>query len=254
MKDQSLLDMYINKCEKEYALFIGIESLPPFQIVPKTITLDLANKQDFDSFASASYDVATGTHSLKVWSDVYKPQLHADYLLFHEFTHILDAEMYSNRDKVKYVGNRGFTEYHAAQIDFMKLLGAENVNNQFSFSMSTKFETVGGQKSAGEFVAMPHSLATELIGRADFPANIETLAVTLGVIFNYLGRRSICKMYARDFVESVDNSTIEGFIGTEPYNALNAYMVGWLNSDRVQLLDQLYYRMAISMAQKYHLG
>jgi len=231
---------------------MGIESMPSYQLIPKDMSLELAKKQGFDSPAATFYDIPTGAHKLKIWSLV--PQLRADYLVFHEFTHILDAETYSKRDKNKHMSNRGYTEYHAAQIDFIKLLGAESISQPFSFSMSKTFETFGGTKTAADFVKTPHAHATELINRHDFPANIETLATTFGLIFNYYGRRSICQMYSIDYLENVDNSTIADLILKETVEALDKYMLGWFDSIHVATIDQLYQRMAISLAQQYHLA
>lgn len=53
------------------------------------MSIELVKKQGFDSPAADFYDIPTGANELKIWSAV--PQLHADYLVFHEFTHIFDA-------------------------------------------------------------------------------------------------------------------------------------------------------------------
>lgn len=231
---------------------MGMDSMPSYQIVPKDVSLQLAINQGFESPAAVSYDLSSGTHILKIWSTV--PMLYADYLVFHEFTHILDAETYSKRDKLKHMANRGYTEYHAAQIDFMKLLGVKSINEPFSFSMRKSLKTYGGTKTAAEFLMEPHIHATELINRQDFPANLETLATTFGVIFNYYGRRSICKMYAIDYIEKVDNSSIIKLIKKETVEALNNFMYGWFDNNRVSAIDQLYQQMAISLVQQYHLA
>ena len=41
------------------------------------------------------------------------------YIVFHEFTHILDTEMYAKQDSWKYMALSGYTEYHAAQVELM---------------------------------------------------------------------------------------------------------------------------------------
>ncbi len=212
-----------------------------------------ANKKGFGSFASHHYDIQTGTHFLYVWSDMYQPQLHAEYLLFHEFTHILDTEMYVQKDKIKNVMYKGFLEYHAGQIDFLKVLGVEKIDMSFNFSMKQMCETVCGPKVAEEFVIEAYDTSTNLINRSDFPADVETLATTFGLIFNYLGRRSTCKMYAVDYVEKVDNKVIENFIGKEPFKALNIFMNGWLAEDHIKLIGEFYFKMVISKTQDYPL-
>ena len=174
--------------------------------------------------------------------------------MFHELTHIADAEKYSQQDKLKHMSNRGYTEYHAAQIDFMKLLGVKKISDTFSFSMTQKFETVGGEKTALQFTLAPHDLAVSLIERDDFPANIETLATTFGVTFNYYGRRAICKMHSTDFKDEIDNSAIEKFLGIDTVKALDTFMQGWFGPEKVAMIDMLYGRMVVSLAQKYKLG
>lgn len=244
---------YVRSCVNDYKRFVGIKDFPTFTVKAKEMTLRKSMKQGFDAPAATFYDIPTGNHTLEIWSRLYLPQMNAEYLVFHEFTHILDAEVYSQKDKIKHMSNKGYTEYHAAQIDFMKLLGAETIAEQFSFNMSQSFETIGGTKTAQAFVDMPRNLATDLIRRKDFPANIETLATTMGTIFNYYGRRSICKMYATDFKDDADTSVIAGFLGQETVKALDAFMIGWFDSGKVMLIDTLYGKMVVSLAQKNNL-
>lgn len=248
------LDRYIKACVKDYCAFTGASDFPAFEVRTKHITLDKSKKQGFDSWAATFYDVPTGKHTLEVWENVFLPQLGADYLMFHELTHIADAEKYSQQDKLKHMSNRGYTEYHAAQIDFMKLLGVKKISDTFSFSMTQKFETVGGEKTALQFILAPHDLAVSLIERDDFPANIETLATTFGVIFNYYGRRAICKMHSTDFKDEIDNSAIEKFLGLDTVKALDTFMQGWFGPEKIAMIDMLYGRMVVSLAQKYKLG
>lgn len=250
---KACLELFLKNCVANYLKFTGEEKFPNYQLIPKRLTTSKADSQGFDSMAATYYDLKTGSHRLEVWEDAYLPQLNAKYLIFHEFTHIMDAEKYSQKDKIKHMSNKGYTEYHAAQIDFLQLLGADNTQSAFAFSMKDTFETIGGTKTAKQFLEMPHSHASALIERSDFPANLETLAVTLGLIFNYYGRRSICKMYASDYSESVDNSSIAKLIREDTVQALNAYMLGWFDDSKVAMLDMLYYKMVISLANKYHL-
>lgn len=252
-KEQILLNTYVNQSAQRYIDFMGIEKLPQFRIVEKKLSLSDANKKGFGSFASHHYDIPTGTHSLEVWSDIYQPQLHAEYLLFHEFTHILDTEMYVQKDKMKNVMYKGFSEYHAGQIDLLKVLGVKKVDASISFSMKQIFETVGGPETAEKFVIAAHDTSTNLINRSDFPADVETLATTFGLLFNYWGRRSICKMYAVDYFEKVDNQTIEKCIRKEPFKALDAFMNGWLAENQIKLISEFYFKMIASKMMDYSL-
>lgn len=248
------IEDYVKSCIDDYKKFMDIKELPNFTVKSKEITLGKSQTQGFDAPAAVFYDIPSGRHSLEIWSKLALPQMNADYLVFHEFTHILDAETYSLKDKVKHMSNKGYTEYHASQIDFMKLLGAQNIIDSFSFNVDKKFETFGGTKSAKEFVEMPLNLATELINRTDFPANIETLATAMGTIFNYYGRRSICKMYAVNYTDSADVSAIVTFLGENNIKVLDSYMLGWFDVNKVRLIDELYKRMVLTFASRYHLS
>lgn len=256
MEDMPTMNIqsYVQSCVDDYKKFVGINSFPSFTIKSKEITLEKVLKQGFDTPAAVYYDITTGTHLLEIWSILYLPQMNAKYLIFHEFTHIWDAEVYSLKDKLGHMSNKGYTEYHAAQIDFMKILGAHNIYEPFSFDANQSIETFGGTKSAKEFVRMPLKLATELISRSDFSDNIETLVTTMGTIFNYYGRRSICKMYATNYDDNADVNVIKSFLGVEAVNALDVYMLGWFNKNKVALIDELYKRMVLTFASKYKLS
>lgn len=248
-----LLNTYVNQTAKKYTEFMNIGKLPPFKIVEKKISVSDANKKGFGSFASYHYDISTGAHTLKVWLNIYQPQFNAEYLLFHELTHLLDTEMYVKKDSIKKVMYNGFSEYHAGQIDFMKVLGAENIDSILNFSMKQIFKTVENIKTAEEYVIAAHNTSTRLISRSDFPADVQTLSAAFGLIFNYWGRRSICKMYAVDYIEKVDNETIEKFIGKETFKELDTLMNGWLTVDQVNLIGDFYYKMIVSKMMDYSL-
>lgn len=248
------INNYVQACIEEYKRFVGIDDFPAFSIKTKELTLEKSKKQGFDSPAAVFYDVPTGAHTLEIWTKLSLPQMHAKYLVFHEFTHIWDAETFSQKDKIKHMSNKGYTEFHAAQIDFMQVLGAKSILEPFSFSVSQKVETFGGTKTAEEFLNMPLNLAVELISREDFPANIETLATTMGAIFNYYGRRSICKMYATDYNNEADTSVVAKFLGIDTVKALDGFMLGWFDEKRVALIDSLYGKMIVALAQRNNLG
>ena len=105
---------YVRRCVNDYKEFAGIDNFPTFTIKSKEMTLSKAETQGFDAPAAAFYDAETGLHILEIWSKLYLPQMNARYLVFHELTHILDAEIYSRKDKMKHMSNKGYTEYHAA--------------------------------------------------------------------------------------------------------------------------------------------
>lgn len=70
----------------------------------------------------------------------------------------------------------------------------------------------------------------------------------------FYDRRSICKMYAIDYVANEDMSVIAGFIGEDTVKALDAFMLGWLDTTRVALIDALYGKMIVALAQRNKLA
>ena len=249
--NETALHQFIKECEQEFKEYCGIETFPQYQIVTKEMTLEKAQNEGFDALAAAFYDVNTGGHRLDIWSKAADPNLNMKYLVFHELTHILDTETFSQRDKSKNVALKGYTEYHAAQNDFMKLLEVTHIADDVSFDMNKIFVTAEGVKSAADLVKTPHCHAVSMIERDDFPANIEALSITLGLIFIYYGRRSICEMYATDFGDSIDNTVIAKFIPSETLNALDEFMSGWFDSAKVEAINEFYLEMVITLAKQY---
>jgi hypothetical protein len=113
--------MYVTRNLESYKKFMGIEEMPDFKIDIMEITLEKAKQKGYGVPTSHFYNVGTDKHILKDWKDIYKSSLQADYILFHEFTHMYDKFTYSAKDKSLYASNRGFTEYHASQVELLKL-------------------------------------------------------------------------------------------------------------------------------------
>lgn len=65
-----------------------------------------------------------------------------------------------------------------------------------------------------------------MMSRPDFTVNIETVKTTVGVLYNYFGLRSICKMYAKNYVEQVDNTAIANILSLELFSVMNGFMEG----------------------------
>ena len=252
-KNKTLLNTFVNQSIKKYTDFMGIDKFPQFNIIEKNMSIPHALNKGFGSFATHLYDIPTGRHRLEIWSDIYTPQLNTEYVLFHEFTHMLDSEMYINKDKIKNAKYKGFTEYHASQIDFLKILGAKQIGEDLIFSMKDRFVTIDDPKCAEELFISSHQAATSLVNRRDFPYDIETLITTIGMIFNYWGRRSICKMYASDYIEKINNVAIENFIGTECFRALDGFMNGWMGESQIAIIGDVYINLVATKIKEFNL-
>lgn len=240
---------FVERCKNEFMLFMGIDKMPDFEIVPIKISKSQADSRGYGVIARQLYDVTTGNQKLEIWEDLYKPQLNGKYLVFHELTHMLDAEKYSQCNKIKNVANKGYTEYHAAQVDLLCLLGAKSFTEDINFSMQQEIDTSSGRKKVIDYVLSGIRTAKSLIARQDFPADVATLATTLGLIFNFWGRSSICKMYAMDYQEYSkafnDMAEIRNFFGDTTYQLLCSLAQSRLDDIQVMLMDKVYLNMII---------
>ncbi|MGE7912187.1 hypothetical protein [Lysinibacillus xylanilyticus] len=98
-----------------------------------------------------------------------------------------------------YFVNRGFTEYHAGQIEFLKLLEANSIEEKISFSLTKFITTVIGDTTVLEYVLSGRHGTRQLVSEIDFPYNLNSFSSGIGMIFNHLGRVSICRLYASDY-------------------------------------------------------
>ncbi len=229
---------------------MGIDNFPEYSLQTKTASLTAAEVQGFESVASTFYNPQTCQHTLTVSTNLYLSQ----YVMFHEFTHMYDSEVYVNGDKVRYLGLSGYTEYHASQIELARMVGAKTIDAIPKFSMNMIISTFAEEKSVYRYIQDKYQHAAELFSRPNFPANIETLKSVFGVLYNYWGLRSICEMYATDFVETVDNTVFLRFISTMIFTRINNMMHGWLDRTKIELSIPLYVNSIIPIIQKYKLA
>lgn len=240
------LNTYVN----EYIDYMGIEYFPKYTLQFKEVSLLKAESQGFDSVAQTFYKVDTGQHTLCISTNLCLTK----YLIFHEFTHILDSELYVNSDKIRYAGLSGYTEYHASQVELAQLLGAKTIDAIPSFSMNTIISTIAGEKTVAQYVQEKYQHAIDLFERRDFPANLNTLKSAVGVLYNYWGLRSICEMYSIDFKETINNGIFLKFISTMNFTSTNNLMHGWLDKTKIDLSIPLYANIIISIIREYELA
>ena len=245
-----LLEQKIKLCEDYYRKFMRLDTFPAYKLQTKEVRLDTALQKGFDSIATASYDVQAGEHRLLVSTNLSVPE----YVMFHEFTHILDSERYVKNDKVRYAGLSGFTEYHASQVELIELLGATSVHEIESFSMYNIINTISGTKSVNQYIEQKRQHAIELFSRSDFPADLETLKGAFGVLFNYFGLRSICELYSIDFTEKIENEPFLKIIPTQQFVPLNNLMHGWLNEGMIDISIKIYLGTIFPLIKAFHLA
>mgnify|MGYP000803558861 FL=1 len=208
------------------------------------INVEESDAAGFASAAQAHYNTKTDEHILRICKSSEIPK----YIVFHEFTHILDTEMYAKQDSWRYMALSGYTEYHAAQVELMIMLGADSIQTQdFSFTVDVEI----GNSTVRNYLNSRHQLVVNMMNRTDFPRDIEALKTTVGVLYNYFGVRSICKMYAKDYTEEVDNTIIIQKLSKVLFEEINSFMVGWFNEAQVELSFVSYMKIMWPMLQSY---
>ena len=122
---------YVFKCYDEYMKFMGIAKRNMPKICP--VIFDSVNASDKQKRAWAyinSDEIVENIVKLNISSNLKNmPQDFQRQILFHEFTHILDANIFFS----KYRNNRifqnvmsTFSEYHAAQIEVSRGVGLKS--------------------------------------------------------------------------------------------------------------------------------
>lgn len=250
LKREEEIRSLIGKYEREYIEFMGIESIPKYKLELFEIKLGEIDAAGFGAIAQAIYNPKTDEHILRICVNLDLMK----YIVFHEFTHMLDAEMYAKKNPLKYMYLSGYTEYHASQVELMVLLGIDSIySTKFKFSLKTKIETLPVSKSVEEYMVAKHQFVADMMSRSDFPINIEALKTTIGALYNYFGLRSICKMYGENYVEQVDNTAIIKILPLQVFFVMNTFMEGWFDKSKVELSFGPYSNAIMPMINKYKL-
>lgn len=182
------LEAYVKEKLKEYKRFMEYSGeLPIPQIIIEEGLLG----------ANHNYNVATDKHVLtfgpNATKKVYEP------VLYHEFTHLYDVVTYSAKDSNRYFMNRGYTEYHASQVDLLKLLGATSIEEKITYSLSQQVDTIEGTMPLVEYILMAKNSAKEGLELGLHLTNKHAFSHIIGMVFNHLGRLSVCRLYAEDY-------------------------------------------------------
>ena len=165
---KSLIECY----EKEYKEFMGIEKFPEYELELYKEQIGKVCSYGFGTLAEAKYNPKTDKHLLRICISYEINK----YVIFHEFTHILDAEMYAKKDSNKYLYVTGYTEYHASQVELMALLGVKNVfPNEFTFSINSVIDVYPNACTIKNYLLSKHQFVVDMMSRMDYSANIEIL-------------------------------------------------------------------------------
>ena len=205
MRGNLVIDLYA------YKQFMDIKCFPHFDV--EHFKLDLNKK--YISVAQAVYD--SGKHILRLPSNYETPRP----LLYHELTHIYDMETLKSGEKIHDFCLTGYMEYHASQVDLMVRLGANSIKEQLSFSTRDSVNDQG--LTVTDYMESKFVTAVDMLN--DSILN-ERLA-GLGLLYNFLGLRSICLLYALDYKDNDNFSCIANRLDSYLLSTMKKYMVGW---------------------------
>ena len=162
--------------------------------------------------------------------------------------------MYAIMDPVKYMGLSGYTEYHASQVELMYLLGAEKVTDTITDkNMNSIIATFPNDKTVLEYLLSKHQFVVDMMSRKNFPENSEALKTTVGVMYNYWGLRSICKMHLKDYIESVNNTAIVQILPFDYFSLMNIFIDGWFDKSKVEMSFAPYYKAIFPIIKEKNL-
>ncbi|ALC84851.1 hypothetical protein AM499_02750 [Bacillus sp. FJAT-22090] len=248
-KNSVVIENYINEKLLSYKRFMDIEKVPQFELI---INQEETVQTDIAVIAAHNYNVKTDTHTLTITKDITLGE--KDHILFHEFTHMYDVITYSEKNSLLYFSNRGYTEYHASQIELLKLLGAESTFEKLSFSLNDHIKTIFGETTILDYILTCKNGVRNLITDAKFPDTLNTFISALGMIFNHLGRISICRMYANDydlFKDDLEELTVEkSFLGQYSTQIISV-AEGFFTKNQIVQLGLLFSQMAQELFNKY---
>ena len=222
----------IKQYEKEYIEFMEIEEFPDYNLELFDIKIEDTDSKGYGAIAQAMYNPKTGIHTLRVCKNLELKK----YVIFHEFTHILDSEMYASKDSVRYMYLSGYTEYHASQVELMCLLGAKKISDTImDKNENSLISTFPNDRTVLDYIHSKHQFVIDMMNRMDFPEDIEALKTTIGALYNYWGLRSICKLYVKGYVEDVDNTAIVQVLPLNLFTVMNSFMDGWFDNSKVEM-------------------
>lgn len=251
--EKMLLQKYVAAKQREYAAFMGGAVLPPMSLKPLSIDELLRNP----AWATVMYDPRTDRYELQVFDHIHDPNvaMSSDYLLFHEFTHALDISLYGAGDVNKYNALRGYLEYHAAQVEMVKLVGAFKITDSVTFSMCDAITDIEGPKSVLEYVLHGIEVITSAMVKPGFKTGIAQVFHAVGALYNHLGRLSICQMastdfdqYARELMERCPGAEL---FGQDAWSLIVNVFCGIMDEPSIQLGGQVYFGTLIQLFQRY---
>ena len=192
-------DTKILEFEKEYKTFMEVKDLPPYRI-------EVAEK------TSIGFDEEKGVYILNIPEDMEKEGL------FDIFSDILYTERFVKGDEEKRRIAYGFIKYCTAFTQLSYQMGFKTISGSNSVTMESM--TKSGI-SLSDVVMDKHNAAKNA-----FVADDRTEDSLLS-LYDFLGTRSFCEMFAADFDRNLYNMAIfSEKLGASVFNKIDNHMHG----------------------------
>ena len=230
----------LNIIIEEFKAFMGIKYMPNIDFVYRSVgDLDLNKKIN----SLAQYEFENKKHIIYLLND-FKSSNFYKSIIFHELTHCLDTYLYQDEFEIGFL--KWYKEYHAGQVELLKSLGVKSIQDNVDFEMNTQVDTLLEFKTVRSILQSYLEDLNSIIGEL----NLNNATEILNMLFIYLGKKSICSMYAADFNENDldERNLIKSSIGYL-FPAINKIFIGFMEPDAIkksQNLAKLFYAKLIS--------
>ena len=189
----------ITEYEKEYKAFMELKDLPPYRLVETEI-------------ASVGFDVEKGVYILNLPEDIEKDAL------FDFFSHVLYTERFVKGDEEKKSISAGFIKYAVAQAQLANQMGFKTISDSGSVSVEDLTKT---GMSLNNYVVSKYDAVKNAFGTDTITEEV------LLCLYEFLGIRSFCEMFAIDFDRSkYDMTGISKRLSTSVFNKIDNHMHG----------------------------
>lgn len=198
------MESYIQKSYQDYKKFMNQSNLP--DIMP------IFNTQNDKLNYALSYinDEDMRKNTVPIYFSNKLFEYHKQYynsILFHEFTHILDAnitfkKIYDDNERSKLM--LSYSEYHAAQIELISYLGYSNIESMNrKFDINTKIYFQKELLDIENYLIYPLADATAILNKDRFAYallnsseyNKKYIKMKVNLMY-YLGKYCVCENYA----------------------------------------------------------
>ena len=210
---------------KDYKSFMQLDVFPAYKLRKLENSVETKEGEKTPHLVVSQYDIETGHQFLMIPEDMCNRK----DLFFREFTHILDNGQFVKKDKETSDLSAGFMEYHASQVQLASLIGLTSASDNITVSMQDSLEY---GITVLEFMNEAYETTKQLYLDSEFETNTEISSEAIKALYRFLGFRSVCELYVKDFDRSIYDSTFtEEKLGTVLFNKIDNHMHGW--ADRI---------------------